>query len=112
MWSGSMNRLLAVGVLTLLTIVPRTASGSPIGYVQTNLTSDVPFLAAHTDAALKNPWGMSFGPTSPFWISDQVTDVSTLYNGAGAPQGLIVTVPSPSVPTGPTGQVFAGGQGF
>ena len=49
---------------------------------------------------------MSFSPTSPFWISDQRTGVSTLYNGQGGPQPpptpLIVTIP----PSGPTGQVF------
>jgi uncharacterized protein (TIGR03118 family) len=108
-----MNRSLGVGVLALLVFVPRMASGSPIGYVQTNLASDIPLLAANTDPALKNPWGMSFSATSPFWVSDQVTDVATLYNGAGAPQALVVNVPpAGQVPNGPTGQVFAGGQGF
>jgi len=68
---------------------------------QTNLTSDLNGLAANTDVNLKNPWGMSFSATSPFWISDQVTNVSTLYNGAGVPQALVV-----STPPAPTGQVF------
>lgn len=70
--------------------------------VQTNLVSDVPGLAANTDPNLKNPWGISFGPTSPFWVSDQVTGVATLYNGSGTPQSLIVTIPGGN----PTGQVF------
>jgi uncharacterized protein (TIGR03118 family) len=74
---------------------------------QTNLVSDIPGLAAITDAALKNPWGVSFSATSPFWVSDQATNVSTLYSAAGVKQGLVV-----SVPGGPTGQVFAGGSGF
>jgi hypothetical protein len=34
-------------------------------YVQTNLVSDIPGLAAHTDANLKNPWGTSVAPGSP-----------------------------------------------
>ena len=55
-------------------------------YFQTNLTSDIPGLAANTDPNLKNPWGMSFTAISPFWVSDQVTNVSTLYNGAGVPK--------------------------
>lgn len=71
-------------------------------YYQTNLTSDVPGLAANLDPNLKNPWGMSFSATSPFWVSDQGTNKSTLYNGAGAAQALIV-----SNLLGPTGQVFA-----
>src|SRR5215471_18766076 len=84
-------------------------------YLQINLVSDIPGLAPVTDPNLKNPWGMSFSATSPFWVSDQRTGVATLYNGAGAKQALTVTVPPtnpPSPPpTGPTGQVFAGIQG-
>src|SRR5438309_7232980 len=70
-------------------------------YMQTNLVSSVPGMAAVTDAQLINPWGMSFGPTSPFWLSDQGTNVSTLYNGLGVKQGLVVAVAG-----GPTGQAF------
>jgi uncharacterized protein (TIGR03118 family) len=75
---------------------------------QTNLASDISGLAITTDASLKNPWGVSHGPT-PFWVSDQQTGVSTLYNGAGVKQGLTVTIPPPagSAQNGrPTGQVF------
>src|SRR3954447_284426 len=69
--------------------------------------------AAHEDPNLINPWGMSFAPTSPFWISDQGKGVSTLYKGDGTPQALVVTVPSPSPPpSGPTGQAFTGSSGF
>jgi uncharacterized protein (TIGR03118 family) len=77
-------------------------------YVQTNLASDIPGLAAHTDPQLKNAWGMSFAPTSPFWISDAGSGVSTLYDGAGVKQALVVTIPGPggAVPGVPTGQVF------
>lgn len=76
-------------------------------YVQTNLTSDINGLAANTDLNLKNPWGMSFGPATPFWASDQVTGKATLYNGAGVPQGLVVTTPP-----APTGQVFNSSSSF
>ena len=70
-------------------------------FFQTNLASDVPGMAANLDPRLKNPWGMSFGPTTPFWVSNQGSSDSTLYNGAGVPQALIV-----STPPSPTGQVF------
>ena len=100
------NRLLAV-----LSLAAGVAFGGPIGYFQTNLTSDIMGLAANLDPNLKNPWGMSFAPTSPFWVSDQVTNVATLYNAAGVPQSLIVSTP-PSPGPGATGQVFAGGLGF
>jgi uncharacterized protein (TIGR03118 family) len=76
-------------------------------YTQANLTSDIPGLAANTDPNLKNPWGVSFSATSPFWISDQATNVSTLYDGLGALNPLVVSTPPTSgAPLGPTGQVF------
>ena len=62
-------------------------------FTQTNLVSDIQGLANNTDPNLKNPWGVSFSATSPFWTSDQGTGLATLYNGAGAPQGLVVSVP-------------------
>ena len=67
--------------------------------------------AANVDPNLVNPWGMSYSPTSPFWISDQVTGRATLYTGTGAPQSLVVTIPS-APDAGPTGQAFVGGSGF
>jgi uncharacterized protein (TIGR03118 family) len=76
-------------------------------FSQTNLVSDVPNLAANTDPNLKNPWGVAFSGTSPFWTSDQVTGLSTLYNAAGTPQGLVVTIPGGAPPSGPTGMVFS-----
>lgn len=70
-------------------------------YLQTDLVSDVPGMAATTDPNLKNPWGMSFSATSPFWISNEATNTATLYNGAGVPNSSVVV----TVPGGPTGQV-------
>lgn len=81
-------------------------------YVQTNLVSDIPGMAASTDPNLKDPWGISFSPTSPIWVSDRGAGISTLYNGLGAINALVVTVPPGTPSTGPTGQVFAGGTAF
>src|SRR5438552_5273085 len=90
-----------------------TAGGGIAGrsYVQTNLVSDVPGLAAHTDPNLRNPWGTSVGPGSPIWVSDNAAGVTTLYDGAGNARPLVVTIPAaPSSGTGavgtPTGQAF------
>jgi uncharacterized protein (TIGR03118 family) len=55
------------------------------------------------DPDLINPWGLSYAPTGPLWVSDNGVDKTTLYNGAGAKQGLTVAVPG-----APTGQVFNG----
>src|SRR5438034_9811602 len=74
------------------------------GYAQTNLVSDGAVAAAHTDADLKNPWGVSFTPSGPFWVSDNATSKSTLYDANGVKQSLIVSIPggggNPSAPTG------------
>ncbi|WP_054763617.1 TIGR03118 family protein [Methylomonas koyamae] len=82
------------------------------GYRQENLVSNIPGLAAYTDPNLVNPWGISSSPVGPFWVSDNGTGLSTIYNTSGIPQGLVVTVPPPppGSPVGtvakPTGQVF------
>jgi uncharacterized protein (TIGR03118 family) len=74
-------------------------------------------MAANTDPNLVNPWGIASASTSPFWVSDNGTGLSTLYNTSGTPQGLVVTIPpppgSPAGTTGaPTGTVFNGTSSF
>jgi uncharacterized protein (TIGR03118 family) len=74
----------------------------PNRYVVTNLTSDLPGIAPHTDPVLQNAWGVAFTPgASPFWIADNATGCSTLYDGQGAiASTLQVKLPLPggSVP--------------
>jgi uncharacterized protein (TIGR03118 family) len=80
-------------------------------YVQTNLVSDIPGLAAHTDPNLKNPWGTSVGPGSPIWVSDNHAGLATLYDGAGNIQPRVVAIPAP--PSAGSGAVGApDGQAF
>ena len=87
------------------------------GYLQTNLVSDLPGIAQLQDTNLVNPWGISFSATSPFWISDNGSGLSTLYSVAvdagGSSQvtkiGLQVTIPGEGVPTG---QLFNDTGGF
>src|SRR6478736_10519811 len=52
-------------------------------FEQTNLVSDVPGLAAATDPHLVNAWGMVASASSPWWVADNGTGLSTLYTGAG-----------------------------
>src|SRR6476659_10132382 len=59
--------------------------------------------ALRADASLVNGWGLSAGPTTPWGTSNNGTNTSTLYNGAGVKSALTV-----SVPGGPTGTVFNG----
>ncbi len=84
----------------------------PTDYLQINLVSDVQGQALVFDPSLKNPWGVSESASSPFWVSDQGTNVSTLYRVTSTGVS-IVSPPSPvAIPTtlvgpqGPTGQVF------
>jgi uncharacterized protein (TIGR03118 family) len=80
-------------------------------YNQTNLVSSASGIAPVTDPQLVNPWGLSRGSGSPWWVSDNATGFSTLYDGAGAKQSLIVTIPpadptNKNTPTGtPTGTI-------
>ena len=87
--------------------------GAP-AHLQTNLVSDLPGMASHTDSNLVNPWGIATSATSPFWVADNHTGVSTLYNTSGTPQSLVVTVPPAAGGTGgsPTGIVFNGSTDF
>src|SRR5258708_18455050 len=99
-------RLLAV-VMTLATLLlllvpvaayaqPNTANGF---YQQTNLVSDLPNIAKFQDPNLLNPWGLSHGPATPWWVSDNGAGVATLYNGQGQAfplaSPLVVTIPPP-----------------
>ena len=59
--------------------------------------------AASTDASLVNAWGLSAGPTTPWWSANNGTNTSTLYGGTGVKAALTV-----SVPGAPTGTVFNG----
>jgi uncharacterized protein (TIGR03118 family) len=80
-------------------------------YVQSNLVSNLPGVAQLQDTNLVNAWGVSFSSTSPFWISDNGSGLSTLYavtnDAGGAPhvakQGLQVTIGGDGFPTG---QIF------
>jgi uncharacterized protein (TIGR03118 family) len=96
--------------IVLLTCIGASAQDTATNsYTQTNLVSDIAGMAAVTDPHLVNPWGLSRAATSPWWVSDEATGLSTLYNGAGAIQGLVVTIPPAKTGTGsPTGTVFDG----
>src|SRR5262245_56424389 len=82
-------------------------------YVQTNLVSSIPGVGTNPtnplDPQLINAWGLARSATSPWWVSDNGTDLATLYNGVGTKQALVVTIPpanGTNPPVGPTGVVF------
>jgi uncharacterized protein (TIGR03118 family) len=72
----------------------------PVGFIQTNLASDVPGLAQFTDPDLVNAWGMAASGASPVWIGANGSGLSVLYNGAGVKQALVVTMAGDKSVTG------------
>ena len=106
----SLDRLVKVACTIAFTFAPAYIHAD--SFTQTNLVSNVPNLANTTDPNLKNPWGVSFSETSPFWISNQASGNSTLYDGAGNIAPLVVTIPGGGPPSGPSGQVFNSAPGF
>ena len=58
------------------------------------LISDGPAVSAPAgDAALVNGWGLSAGPTTPWWSANNGTNTSTLYSGVGSKAALTVACP-------------------
>jgi uncharacterized protein (TIGR03118 family) len=116
---------LLFGLLMTLAI-PSGLWAQQTGYSQTNLVSNVAGVATTTDTQLLNPWGISVLPGEDFWIADNNSGVSTLYDQNGNKDtGLVVTIPgatnqpnpsnncSPGCPTGTvanaSGSYFSGG---
>jgi uncharacterized protein (TIGR03118 family) len=99
----------------LLGLVLVLVSSSALAQYQTTfLDSDLSGKAKHTDPLLKNAWGLAYSPGAPFWISDEASGWSTLYDGKGNPNSLQVIVP-PASGSGqgtPTGIVYNGSQEF
>src|ERR1700747_2703830 len=62
-------------------------------YTQTNLVSNTSGVAPVTDPQLVNPWGLSRSSTTRWGFSENATGLSTLNNGAGAKQSLVVPIP-------------------
>jgi uncharacterized protein (TIGR03118 family) len=86
---------------------------APTTFTQTNLISDGSVPAQQTDPNLINPWGVSHSPTSPFWISDNGTGLTSIDSLVAGNVTLNVIPPvtiAPATPDGgpaaPTGQVF------
>src|SRR4051812_13268375 len=75
-----------------IAVAPACFAGST--YKVTPLVSDGAVPAPVTDDNLKNPWGLAYGPSGPFWVANNKTGTATLYNGAGEKQPLVVTLPA------------------
>ena len=104
---------LAAGLLSLSAIGAGAGAGKT-AFTQTNLVSNRADQGASViDPSLRNPWGISASATSPMWVSDNGTGVTTLYRGDGSKVPLTVTIPpgagsDPGSLGTPTGTVFNG----
>lgn len=117
------DRAFTWSALVVLMILATPVLADPLYTLTPLVTDDQDALAdagfgpaATVDPNLINPWGISVPPIGPFWVSNQRTNTSTLYTGDGDPfplgNPLLVDIPQAGPPTGPTGQVFAGGSGL
>ena len=93
-------------------------AGSGTSYVASNLVSDLgvsnnPYSTTNMDTHLVNGWGVAFNPAGFVWVANNGTSTSTLYDGNGMPQSLVVSIPAGSGGSAaPTGIVFNGSSGF
>lgn len=104
-----------LALTTFLVLVVTLISSTAVAQYQViNLTCNLTGKAKHTDPLLKNPWGLVYAPGGPFWVNDEASGWSTLYDGMGNPQSLQVTIPpaSGTGPGTPTGIVYNGSQEF
>ena len=103
--------ILAFALAVVLSTVAPASSGQRVdgvnAFVVRGLVSDG-FLAGPTvDSNLVNAWGLAASQTGPWWIANEATETSTVYDGTGRKLARVVTVAG-----GPTGVVFNGTSGF
>jgi uncharacterized protein (TIGR03118 family) len=94
-----------------------TPTPTQTAFLETKLVSDTAAGGgAVVDPNLVDAWGIAFGTGAPVWVNDNGTNKSTLYDGNGAIQSLVVAIPpgsaSPGGTANPTGIVFNGTSGF
>jgi uncharacterized protein (TIGR03118 family) len=92
-----------LAIAAAATLTAATAATGENSFVVHNLVSDVPGLADHTDPDLVNAWGLTSLATSPWWVADNGTDLSTLYQANGTKVALPGGVQHVQVPNAPTG---------
>jgi len=107
-------------------VAPPPAAAGPVpapavmgkGFAATNLVSDLPaanmlYANANADPTLVDAWGVAFNPRAFVWVANRASSTSTLYDGAGVPQSLVVSIPPGLAGAArPTGIVFNGHPDF
>jgi len=87
MRKGILSAIISLAVVLILgSVQPAVAQF----YTQHNLVSDGAVPADLVDTDMVNAWGLVSGPTTPWWIADNGTGRTTLYNvGTGAIQATL-----------------------
>ena len=101
-WLRSLSLPVAMVLLMALPVAPAGAAVDN-AYAVHPLVSNVAGAAPTTDPNLVNAWGLTASATSPWWVADNGTNVSTIYRADGSIVPLVV-----QVPVHPTGTVFWG----
>lgn len=109
-----MSRKIFFLTVALVSVLAFFSSTALAQYKLTNLDSNQVRGAKNDDPLQVNGWGMARSATSPWWVSDQGSGWSTLYDGMGTKQSLVVAVPpAAKLFVGqPTGLVWNGSKDF
>ena len=103
--------ILAFALAVVLSTVAPASSGQRVdgvnAFVVRGLVSDGSLAGTTVDSNLVNAWGLAASQTGPWWIANEATETSTVYDGTGRKLARVVTVAG-----GPTGVVFNGTTGF
>src|SRR5258708_17158772 len=66
-----------------------------VGYVQTNLASDIPGLSPNRDRNLTNPWGLSQNSAGQFRVAANSPGRGVLHDAQGEKSGEDIVIPPP-----------------
>jgi uncharacterized protein (TIGR03118 family) len=115
----NVKRTLLLFELLMTLAIPSGLLAQQAGYSQTNLVSNTAGVGTTTDPQLLNPWGISILPGQDFWIANNNSGTSTLYDAEGNKNALVVTIPGAArnpngncSPGCPTGNVSNGNGGY
>ncbi|HZR65011.1 MAG TPA: TIGR03118 family protein [Terriglobales bacterium] len=109
-----MQRRTLAQMFVLGLVLVFSSSAALAQYQLTNLDSNQLHQARFDDPLMVNAWGLARGATTPWWVANQGSGWSTLYNKPGVKQGLVVAVPpaANAFVGSPTGLVFNGSSEF
>src|SRR5437879_5732182 len=92
------KRFAALAAIVFTGVLLTASNAVAQHFTRTDLTANNANVGnvANIDPNLVNAWGVSRSSGSPWWVSDNGTGLATLYNAAGMPQSLVVTIPLPN----------------